>query len=92
MLVNKHKEKLGLFLVTFDDHNPLDFKFFLKYNNKLDIGNASIAIIKNKEKGFKELLVGYKTIYMNTYTVQVADIASPEKACIFKHLGFQLWE
>ena len=69
MLVNKHKEKLGLFLVTFDDHNPLDFKFFLKYNNKLDIGNASIAIIKNKEKGFKELLVGYKTIYMNTYTV-----------------------
>jgi len=84
--------KLGLFLIQFEEQNPQDHKFFLKYNNKLDIGNADIAIIKNKEKCYKELLIGYKTIYMNTYTVQVVDIASADKTTIFKHLSFQLWE
>ena len=69
MLVNKYQEKLGIYLIRFSDQHPEDYKFFLKYNNKLDIGNADIAIIKNQEKGFKELLISYKTIYMNTYTV-----------------------
>lgn len=47
----------------------------MKFHNKLDIGNADIAIIRNKRRGFKELLISYKTIYMNTYTLQVVDIA-----------------
>lgn len=41
----------------------------MKFHNKLDIGNADIAIIRNKRRGFKELLISYKTIYMNTYTL-----------------------
>ena len=76
LLVNKYKEKLGLFLIRLDEHNPYEFIFFLKYQNKLDIGDADICIIKNKDKGYKELLVSYKTIYMNTYTVHVIDIAT----------------
>ena len=47
LLVNKYQEKLGIYLIRFSDQQPEDFKFFLKYNNKLDIGNADIAIIKN---------------------------------------------
>ena len=35
----------------------------------LDIDNAAIEIIKCKEDNYKELLISYKTIYMNTYTV-----------------------
>jgi len=31
MLVNKHKEKLGLFLIRLDEENPHEYRFFLKY-------------------------------------------------------------
>jgi len=47
MLANKHLEKLGFFLIRIDDENPENFNFFLKYQNKLDIGDADIAIIRD---------------------------------------------
>lgn len=76
MLVNKHKGQLGLFLIQMDETNPvMMYQFFLKYNNKLSVGNASISIIRNPKKNTKELLVGYKTIFMNTYTVHVINIS-----------------
>ena len=78
MLVNKHNEKLGFFLIRIDDENPENFNFFMKYQNKLDIGNADIAIIRDQERRYKELIISYKTIYMNTYTVQVFDISSAD--------------
>ena len=84
VLCNKHQERLGLFLIQFDEENPQDKVFILKYKNKLDIGNADIAIINNPAKKLKELLVSYKTIYMNTYTLQVFDIGSDQVSTIFK--------
>ena len=69
MLANKFNEKLGFYLIQFEEENPSNHKFFMKYHNKLDIGNADIAIIRNKRRGFKELLISYKTIFMNTYTL-----------------------
>jgi len=69
MLTNKYKEKLGLYLVKFDEQDPDIFTFVLKYENKLDIGNADVSIVRNPVHGYKELLICYKTIYMNTYTV-----------------------
>ena len=56
----------------------------MKYKNKLDIGNADINIINDRGKKIKELLVSYKTIYMNTYTLQVFDIGSDQVTTIFK--------
>ena len=88
MLVNKYQEKLGINLIRFDEQNPEEHKFFLKFFNKLDIGNANINIIKNTEKGYKELLISYKTIYMNTYTVQIIDISSEDQWTVFKHISF----
>lgn len=38
--VNKFEEKLGVFLIKFEEQNPLNYSFFLKYKNKLDISNA----------------------------------------------------
>ena len=92
MLVNKYQEKLGIHLIQFDEEDPCSYKFFLTFFNKLDIGNANINIIKNVEKGYKELLISYKTIYMNTYTVQVIDISSSDQWTVFKHISFQMWE
>ena len=89
MLVNKHKGMLGLFLIQMDEANPgTMYQFFLKYNSKLNVGDASISIIRNPKKNTKELLVGYKTIFMNTYTVHVINISQADKFTIFQHLDF----
>ena len=40
VIVNKFEEKLGVFLIKFEEKNPLNYSFFLKYKNKLDISNA----------------------------------------------------
>lgn len=68
ILANKYHEKLGLFLIKFDEHKPMNHKFILKWKNKLDIADADVNIIR--EGGiFKELVVSFKTIFMNTYCV-----------------------
>ena len=69
MLANKHVGKLGFFLVRINDDDPKDYQFDLKYTNKLDINDADIFIIRDEERKFKEILISYKTIYMNTYTL-----------------------
>lgn len=76
MLANKYRGRLGLFLITFDEQEPERFKFFMKYKNKLDIADADIAVVRNQQKKYKELVVSYKSISVNTYTVIVADISS----------------
>jgi len=44
-------------------------------------------------KSYKELVVSYKTIYINTYNVTVMDISADiNEATLFRHESFQLWE
>ena len=88
VIVNKYEEKLGVFLVKFAENDPFDHQFFLKYKNKLDISNANLTIVRNKEKNFKELIVSYKTIHINTYNVRVIDISSKEPWLLYTHEGF----
>ena len=93
IMANKYRGKLGLFIIKLDEENPDDYKFLLKLKNKLDIGDADIEVHKCHEKHYKELIVSYKTIYMNTYNVTVIDITDPKKfKTIFRHESFQLWE
>lgn len=50
-------------------------------------------MLRNKQKGLKELIVSYKTIFINTYNVIVMDISvNDEQTMIFRHESFQLWE
>jgi hypothetical protein len=69
VLANKYQEKLGVFIVRFSESNPSDYNFFLKFKNKLDIADADIAVLRCKETKLKELIVSYKTIHSNIYTV-----------------------
>ena len=68
------------------------------WKHRLDIDNANLFILRGKDpitgKYFKELVVSYKTIYINTYMVCVQDISGPDKlrATLYKHESFQLWE
>jgi len=92
LLSNKYKDKLGVFLLRFDEDNPLNMKFILRIKNRLEIDDADVVVIRDEVNKYKELLISYKTIYMNTYNMQVIDLISDEQWTIYKHDSFQLWE
>ena len=88
MLANKYHQRLGMFLVKFDENKPDSHKFVIKWKNKLDIADADVNIVRNTKKQFKELVVSFKTIYMNTYNVQVIDISTDTEKLLFRHESF----
>jgi hypothetical protein len=56
--------------------------------NKLDIGDANIFINHRSEES-RELVISYKSIYINTYTIAVLDIGvDTDKALLFRHESF----
>lgn len=72
-------------------NDPNNFKWILKWKNKLDIADADLFIIRNKGSDYRELVISYKTIYINTYNVKVIDITVKDST-LFRHESFQLWE
>lgn len=93
ILSNKFEEKLGFFILKISEKDTKESQFLIKWKNKLDIGDPNIYVLRNKEKGIKELIVSYKTIFINTYNVIVMDISvNDEQTMIFRHESFQLWE
>jgi hypothetical protein len=83
-----------LFIVRLYEEDPKQFTFLLKIKNKLEIGNANIAVNLFPDKNYKELILSYKSIYINSYMVTVIDISdlSTDNSTIFRHESFQLWE
>lgn len=77
LVANKYDEKLGFFIVRMSDSDPIgDFKFLTKYKNKLDIGDCKLSVMRSGEgqNRLKELVISYKTIYINTYNIVIMDI------------------
>lgn len=56
---------------------------------RFDIGDASLSILTD-EYGKEKLIVSFKTIYINKFTVQVIDLESNSTDHI--HISDQLWE
>ena len=53
--------------------------FLTKWKNKLDIGDASLNVLRHEDilgHEFKELIISYKSININTYNVTVMDISN----------------
>lgn len=91
LLANKYDQMLGFFIIRMNEENPGNgFQFLTKYKNKLDIGDCDIFVMRSK--GQKELIVSYKTIFINTYNIVIMDIASEKQSTIARHESFQLWE
>lgn len=88
ILSNKYEEKLGFFVLKMNEENSENSKFLMKWKNKLDIADTNIYVLRNKE-GLKELIVSYKTIFINTYNVIVMDISiEDEQLMVFRHESF----
>jgi hypothetical protein len=75
LLANKYQDRLGVFVIRFSELDPGNYNFFLKFKNKLDIADADIAVLRCNDSMLKELVISYKTIHSNVYTVQVCDIS-----------------
>lgn len=63
----------------------------------MDIDDVSMYFSKglnNQGETFKELVIGYKTIFINTYNTVVQDMSfsREENSILFRHEAFQLWE
>ena len=78
ILTNKFQEKLGFFVLQFYENDCTRSRFLIKFKNKLDIGDCNITILKNKIKKTKEIVIGFKTININTYSVFVMDLSQEE--------------
>ena len=64
----------------------------MRDKNKLDIENADM-FINYRSKDSRELIISYKSIFINTYTIAVLDLwEDSDKALLFRHESFQLWE
>lgn len=64
------------------------------WKHRLDIDNVVLQILRGYDplakQHFKEVIIAYKTIYINTYNVVVQDISGPTNArsTLFNHESF----
>lgn len=97
LLANKTRGKLGLYLIRMDEHAPivsdkntgkqeLNGEFIINMGNKLNIGDANMFVLSNDRQGYRELILSYKTMYINTFNCNVIDLC--DKAIIFRHESF----
>lgn len=75
-----------------------NIKTLISWNNKLDIGNSEMAIMKeevtlpNGKKGMKSaIVVSYKMIGINTFNVFCFDLGI-DYLIKYWYEGYQLWE
>ena len=89
ILCNKYLGKLGLFLLKFDSTHFENLQFLIKYENKLDIDDGYFYVLNHLQSGVRELVLSYKTIFMNIHTIISLDL-NTEKDCniIFMHESF----
>lgn len=96
ILANKMQGKLGFFVIRMFASDPDNYKFLVRWKNKLDIGDTNIEIVRNKANGFKELCISYKTIFINTFNIMLLDMKQDPKysknSILYRHESFQLWE
>ena len=95
VLANKKDHKLGYYLFAIELNRPHEnYEYLINWNNKLDIGNCDLQLMKetNKVTGNVDrfIVVSYKSIGINTMNVFVIDLES--KLIRYWFEGYQLWE
>ena len=96
VLANKLQGKKGIFLLRIrkdEETQECQGEFVLRFGTDLEIGDCSISVFFSREpqKQTKEIVLCYKTIYINTLSVMCIDISGHQMNMIFRHESFQLW-
>jgi len=73
ILANKKDSMTGFFLMKYEARNPAVYHFITMWKTSLEIADSSISISRGTDANgdFKELVIGYKTININTYNIVV---------------------
>lgn len=83
---------IGFYLIKFEELNPGSYQFITMWKTLLDVGDATIVISRGTDVGgeFKELIIGYKTININTYHIFVQDLSGTAKnrSTLARHESF----
>lgn len=65
----------------------------IRWNTFLDIGDVSVFIMRNEKEKYKELVIGYCSIFINTHNIIVMDISKiKNNNMVFRNESYQLWE
>jgi hypothetical protein len=93
VLCNERNGESGFFLIKFEDRQPKNFVYLTMWRNNLEIGDANMFISRgtNQIGPYKELICGFKTISINTYTTMVIDLSQDStrgRQTLAKHEGF----
>ena len=76
IIANRLQGKLGFYILNLVINDPYPGgknKFVLKWDRSLDIGDCAINILRDPINGYKEIVISYKTIFINVYTIMVID-------------------
>ena len=90
ILANKLCGTLGYFLLSIDENDPADSaQFLVNYKTKLEIGDAKMFLSETANKDL-QLIISFKSIYINTFNVIVVDIKS--ERIKYRYECYHLWE
>ena len=102
ILANKRDGKLGYYLLKLRQDTPhnidaarIDDAFILNVNNKLDIASVDMHVFTDEVTDQRQLLISYKTIFINVYTINVIDLDNDTDIngnLMYRHESFCLWE
>ena len=86
IICNKYNENLGFFVLKVSQDLQTKCTFLIKWKNKLDIADCSMHILRYPEHGYCELVIGFKQIYINSYSLFCIDISVDDVGPIlFRH-------
>lgn len=96
VVANKMDDKIGNFIFNFHEENTNKNKvnFVFKQETKLEIGDVDVFFLEQELKTdlhVHELIVGFKTIYLNIYNTICFDITHPENIrnlTVYRHESF----
>jgi len=64
---------LGFYVQKVNIYDPGVNNFVVKWKNKLDIGDVNISILRERNKGYKEMCITFKQVFINTFNTIIMD-------------------
>ena len=89
-MANQLGEDIGLFLFKLKIDDLSNIEFIIKHNNMLLNDDCDLEILNLEGQTYEELIVSYKTIYINTYNIVSVDLGL--NRVVYRHESLQLWE
>ena len=89
LVCNEMHHEMGFFLIQFEENNPANHTVLTALVTLLEIDNVNMFISTGVSKTgdlFKELIIGYKTMNINTYNTIIQDLM--DGTILFKHEAF----